>query len=164
MTTASRRGTRFSSALKGRPKVGTTRNASKRFSACSETDLQLRLRAAVASKSGAQDSNRGEARKRPIAIANVHILRVRETPIINRGTGRQRHDPGRIRDLERAQEECVGQAENRGVGANGQPDREDGGTGEPGTASERAHGVPKIVHNRLYGYGYRKFVPDSSLL
>ena len=68
--------------------------------------------------------DRGEAGKRTVSVTDVQILRIREPAVVGRGPRRKRHDSERIRHLERTQEEGVGQAENRGVGADRQSDRD----------------------------------------
>ena len=114
--------------------------------------LELRLSPGITGEAGSQDSNRGQAGKRSIAVSDVEVLQIREAPVIGRGTGRERHHAKGIGHLERPQEERIGQAENRGIRANRQSDRDDGGKGKPRASAKGSQGVPKIVqHGSLRG-------------
>ncbi len=91
-----------------------------------------------------------------VARPDVEVLRGRE-PVLHDAEARRAvpedDEAVGIRVGQRAQQERAGDAEDRGVRADAQRDREHGGEREPGRLPEGPERVAEVLRERLHGRG-----------
>ena len=89
-----------------------------------------------------REAQRSNARQHAVAIADVAVIRIRAGG--KPGRARDRHQALRPLDRERREEERIDDAEDRGVGADAERQRQDRDGGEAWRPQQRAHRVAKV--------------------
>ena len=111
-------------------------------------DGQPRRRAALGGESDDWIDKRNQPFEAPGAIANIEKVAIGGALDSSAGRGRgkaDRQDFGRMRHRQRPQQQRIGEAEHRAVGADANRQRQDGDEGEPRISGEHAPAVLEIL-------------------
>lgn len=114
------------------------------------------LRIAAGIHAGEDHLERGEVFEGVVAGAEVEVVGVRLQTGIDAVLGTV--EVFGVGDVERAQDEAVHEAEDNGVGADGERERGDGGEGKAGRFAEHAQGEAEVGEECLEELGADGFV------
>src|SRR5437763_1326701 len=126
----------------------------KEVAAGQHAHLQFRCARWIRSEAGREVRERDKSLEALAAVANVHVIAIRGderagAESLDRRRRADREDFARARDRKRPQQQRIGKAEDRAVGADADRQRKDRDRCETWTGGERAAPIPDVLPQPL---------------